>query len=99
LELIASLGFLIHPYIVIRMITKFYLMITLMQLPESIQPCKGKTDLSGHINLWVEIGLSHYQFGYVCCHAGDYSTSNASSTKFIRNVLSINILKKYYFSV
>ena len=93
-SLIASSVFLIHPYIVIRMITRLYLMRTLMQLPEAIQPYKAKTDLSGHIHLCVEIWPSHSQFGYGCFLPGDYSTSNASSTMVIRKVLSINLLKK-----
>ena len=76
-SLIASSGFLIHPYIVITMIIRLYLMRKLMQLPEAIQPYKAKTDLSGYIHLCVEIGPSYNQFGYGCCLAGDYSTSNA----------------------
>jgi hypothetical protein len=50
-SLIAISGFLIHPYIVIRMIARLCLMKTLMQLPEAIQPYKAKTDLSGYIHL------------------------------------------------
>ena len=76
-SLIAISGFLIHTYIVIRMIARLCLMKTLMQLPEAIQPYKAKTDLSGYIHLCVEIGPSYNQFGYGCCLAGDYSTSNA----------------------
>jgi hypothetical protein len=95
-SLITSSGFLTHLYIVIRMITRVYLMRTLMQLPVAIWPYKAKTDLSGYIHLCAGIGPSYNQFGYGCCLAGDYITSNASSTKVIRNVLSINILKKDY---
>ena len=67
---------------------------TLMQLPVDIRPYKAKTDLSGYIHLCVEIGPSYNQFGYGCCLAGDYSTSNAFRNKVIRNVLSIILLKK-----
>ena len=55
-SLIAISGFLIHPYIVIRMIARLCLMKTLMQLPEAIQPYKAKTDLSGYICHCTEIG-------------------------------------------
>ena len=55
---------------------------------------RAKRDLYGYVCLCAEIGPSYNQFGYGCCLAGDYSTSNASSTKVIRNVLSINLLKK-----
>ena len=48
-SLIASSGFLTHPYIVIGMITRVYLMRTLMQLPAAIEPYKAKTDLSGSL--------------------------------------------------
>ena len=75
--MIASSGFLTHLYIVIRMIISVYLMRTLMQLPVDIRPYKAKTDLSGYIHLCAEIGPSYNQFGYGCCLAGDYSTSNA----------------------
>jgi hypothetical protein len=67
---------------------------TLRQFPEAIQLYKAKTDLSGYIHICVEMGTSYKQFGYGCCLAGDYSTNNAASTKVIRNVLSINLLKK-----
>ena len=43
----------------------------------AIWPYKAKTDLSGYIHLCAEIGPSYNQFGYGCCLAGDYSTSNA----------------------
>jgi hypothetical protein len=93
-SLIASSGFLTHPYIVIRMITRVYLMRTLMQLPAAIQLYKTKSDFSGYVHLCAEIRPSYNQFGYGYCLAGYYSLSNASSTKVIRNVLSINLLKK-----
>ena len=60
-SLIASSGFLTHPYIVIRMIISVYLMRTLMQLPVDIRPYKAKTDLSGYIHLCAEIGPSYNQ--------------------------------------
>jgi hypothetical protein len=50
-----------------------------MQVTVAIQPYKAKTDLSGYIHLCVEIGPSYNQFGYGCCLAEDYSTSNAFS--------------------
>jgi hypothetical protein len=65
-----------------------------MQLPAAIQLYKTKSDFSGYVHLCAEIGPSYDQFGYGCCLAEDYSTGNASSTKVIRNVLSINLLKK-----
>jgi hypothetical protein len=37
-SLIANSGFLTYPYTVIRMITRVYLMRTLIQLPAAIQP-------------------------------------------------------------
>jgi hypothetical protein len=70
--LIASSGFLTHPYTVIRMIARVYLMRTLMQLPADIWPYKAKRDLSGSIHYCVETGPSYNQYGYVCCLAGDY---------------------------
>ena len=71
-----------------------HLMRVLMQLTSAIRPYKTKAELSRYIRLCAENGPSYNQFGYGCCLAGDYSTSNASSTKVIRNVLSINLLKK-----
>jgi hypothetical protein len=79
--LIASSGFLTHPYIVIRMLTRVYLLRTLVQFPAAIWSYKAKTDLSEYIHLCAEIGPSYNHFGYGCCLAGDYSTGNASSTK------------------
>jgi hypothetical protein len=93
-SLTTSSGFLTHPYIVIRMITRVYLMRTLMQLPAAIPPHKTKTDLYGYVHLCAEIGPSYNQFDYGWCLAGDYSASNASRNKVIRNVLSISLLKK-----
>ena len=78
-SLITSSGFLTHLYIVIRMITRVYLMRTLMQLPEAIQLYKTKTDLSGYIHLCVEIGPSYNQFGYHCCLASSTKVKYKSS--------------------
>jgi hypothetical protein len=49
---------------------------------------KAKTEFSTYVHLCANIEPSYNQFGYGCCLAGNYST------KVMRNVLSINILKK-----
>jgi hypothetical protein len=67
---------------------------TLMQLPAAIRPYKAKTDLSGYIQLCVEIGPLYNQFGCGCCLEGGYSKYKQCfhCAKVIRNVLSVNHL-------
>ena len=73
------------------------LMRMLMQLSVDIQPHETKTDLSGYIFPCTENwSLISSVFAYYCCLAGDYSTYKQCfhNTKIIRNVLSINHLRK-----
>ena len=67
----------------------------LIYLPAAIRPYKAKTDISGYTHVCAEARPSNNQLDYGCCLAWGLQYKQCfHSTKVIRNVLSINHLKK-----